>query len=111
VVVLASPFGRALVVVGVFFWLFLHAAASAISGAIEAATAGGIESPATSAINSLWVVAMTLVLLAVELRRKRLREFLAALGLSGVPLLLAALIAVGILEALLWVAMAIVEAA
>jgi hypothetical protein len=50
---------------------------------------------------------MTLGLLAVELRRKRLKDFFAALGLSGMPLLGAALITVGILEVLRWVAMAI----
>lgn len=98
-VVLGSPFGRHLVAVGIFFWLFLHVAASAIlrEG----------ESPSTSWVNSVWAVAITLGLLAVELRRKRLKDFFAALGLSGVPLLGAALITVGILEILRWVAMAI----
>ena len=99
VVVLASPFGRHMVVVAIFSWLFLHAVASASPRA-----AG---SPSTAWVDSVWVVSMTLVLLAVELRRKRLRDFLAALGLAGIPLLGAALIGVGILETLLWVALAI----
>ena len=86
-------------VVGIFFWLVMHAVASA--------TAGVVGSPPTSWVNTVWVVAMTLGLLAVELRRKRLRDFLAVLGLSGMPLWGAALIGVGILETLLWVAMAI----
>lgn len=102
-VVLASPFGRHLAVVGVFFWLFLYAVASSI--------AGTIESPANSWINTVWVVAMTMGLLAVEVRRKRLTEFFAALGLSGTPLWGTALIAVGVLEIFLWVAMAIVGGA
>ncbi len=103
VVVLASPFGRHLVVVGIFFWLFLHAVASALPRA-----AG---SPPTSGVASLWVVVMTLGLLAVEVRRKRLEDFLAALGLSGMPLWGAALIGVGMLELFLWVAVAIAQAA
>ncbi|GMR11997.1 MAG: hypothetical protein BMS9Abin29_0184 [Gemmatimonadota bacterium] len=86
-------------VVGIFFWLFLHAVAAAMAGAVGA-------SP-NSWVNALWVVAMTLGLLSVELRRKRLRDFLAALGLSGGALWGAALIAVGILETSLWVALAI----
>ncbi len=96
---MGSPFGRHLVVVGIFFWLFLHALASVMAGV------GG--SPATAWVNTVWVAAMTLSLLAVELRRKRLKDFFAALGLSGMPLLGAALITVGFLEILRWVAMAI----
>lgn len=99
VAVLASPFGRHLVVVGIFFWLFLHAVASAILRAGE--------SPSTAWVTTFWVAAMTLALLAVELRRKRLKDFFAVLGLSGMPLLGAAFITVVILEILRWVAMAI----
>lgn len=102
-VVLTSPFGRHLVVVGIFFWLFLHVSVSTILRA-----AG---SPATAWVNTVWVAAMTLPLLAVELRRKRLKDFFAALGLSGMPLLGAALITVGFLEILRWVALAIVGGA
>ena len=101
VVVLASPFGRHLVVVGIFSWLVLHAIASSIPRPIG--------SPASALGNTVWVAAMTLAFLAVELRRKRLRDFLAALGVSGMPLWGAALIGVGILEMLLWVARAIAE--
>ncbi len=100
---MSSPFGRHLVVVVVFFWLFLHALAAGIAGASG--------SPSTQWVNSVWVVAITLGLLAVELRRKRLKDFFAALGLSGMPFWGAALIAVGILEVFFWVAMAIVEGA
>lgn len=99
VVVLASPFGRHLVVVGIFFWLFLHAMASPILRA-----AG---SPSNPWVNSVWVVAMTLGLLAVELRRKRLEEFFAVVGLSGMSLWGGLLLGVGMLEILFWVAMAI----
>ncbi|MFV2006943.1 MAG: hypothetical protein ACC667_05830 [Longimicrobiales bacterium] len=99
VVVLASPFGRHLVVVGIFLWLFLHAVASSIPRPIGF--------PASPWVNTVWVVAMTVGLLAVELRRKRLTDFFAALGLSGIPLWGAALIGVGILEAFLWAAVAL----
>ena len=98
---MASPFGRHLVVVGIFLWLFLHMVASWIPRPI-----GSSASPRA---NTVWVVAMTLVLLAVEFRRKRLTDFFAALGFSGVPLWRAALIAIGILEIFFWVAMAIAE--
>ena len=100
-VVLASPFGRHLLVVGVFFWLFLHAVAA------------GIAEVNGSSLHSwgptVWVMAMTLGLLAVEVRRKRLTDFFAALGLSGMPFWGATLIAVGILEIFFWVVMAIAE--
>ena len=100
---MSSTFGRHLVVVGVFLWLFLHTVASSIPRPIG--------SPASPWADTLWVVAMTLALLAVEVRRKRLTEFFAALGLSRTMLLGAALIAVGVLEVFFWVAMAIVEVA
>ena len=98
---MASPFGRHLVVVGVFFWLFLHTVAAGIAGVNG--------SPPHSWVTTVWAMAMTLLLLAVEVRRKRLRDFFAALGLSGTPLWGAALIAMGILEIFFWVAMAIAE--
>lgn len=100
-VVLASPFGRHLLVVGVFFWLFLHAVAAGIAGVNG-------SSPHSWG-TTVWVMAMTLGLLAVEVRRKRLTDFFAALGLSGMPFWGAALIALGILEIFFWVVMAIAE--
>ncbi len=94
-VVSSSPFGRALVVVGIFFLLFLHAVAYAVA------------IPHDSWLATVWVVVMTMALLAVELRRKRLTDLFATLGMSGAALWGPALIAVGLLETLFRVALVI----
>ena len=108
-VVLASPFGRHLLVVGVFFWLFLHAVAAGIAGVNGSSPHSWGTTVWVMGGTTVWVMAMTLGLLAVEVRRKRLTDFFAALGLSGMPVWGAALIALGILEIFFWVVMAIAE--
>ena len=100
VVVVTSPFGRALVVTGIVTWLFLHAVAYALAVASEV--------PPNSWATSFWVVVMTLALLVVELRRRRLRGLFAVLGVSGAPLWGAALTVVGVLEVVFRVASAVV---
>jgi len=96
-VIVTSPFGRGLVVTGIVAWLFLHGVATAI----------GV--PPNSAVSSGWVLVMTLALLAVELRRRRLRDLFAVLGVSGASLWGAAVITLGVLEVVFRLALAVME--
>ena len=99
VVVAASPFGRALLFGGLIAWLFLHGVAYGM--------ARQSDFPPVSGASSVWVVGMTLAIVAADIKRRRMAGLFAALGLSKAALWGSAVAALVLLEALLRVVLSV----
>ncbi len=99
VVVAASPFGRALLFGGLIAWLFLHGVAYGL--------ARGSDFTPVSGASSVWVVGMTLAIVAADIKRRRMAGLFAALGLSKTALWGSVAAALVLLEALLRVVLSV----